>query len=114
MTQCHAGMLLDVILYSQDHDRHDGEHSAEPHAEGCNAQSAHPPQNPTPDPPDPSSAAQGEALAAEKGQQGMTDWEIIRQLGGYVWPKDNPEYRWRVAGASVLLVGAKALNVTVS
>lgn len=44
----------------------------------------------------------------------MTDWEILRQLGGYVWPKDNPDYRWRVAGASVLLVGAKALNVTVS
>lgn len=107
-------MLLDVALYSQDHDRHDHEHSAEPHAEGHNAHSPHPPQNPTPDPPIPSSAAQGETLAAEKGQQGMTDWEIIRQLGGYVWPKDNPEYRWRVAGASVLLVGAKALNVTVS
>lgn len=97
----------------EDHDRHDDEHSAEPHAQGSNAHSSHPPQNPTPDPPNPSSAAQGEALAAEKGQQGMTDWEIIRQLGGYVWPKDNPEYRWRVAGASVLLVGAKALNVTV-
>ncbi|DBB05104.1 TPA: ABC transporter B member 25, variant 2 [Trebouxia sp. C0006] len=97
----------------EDIDRHDNEHSAEPHAEGHNAHSPHPPQSPTPDPPIPSSAAQGEALAAEKGQQGMTDWEIIRQLGGYVWPKDNPEYRWRVAGASVLLVGAKALNVTV-
>lgn len=52
-------------------------------------------------------------LAAEKGQQGLTDWQIVKQLTSYVWPRDNPDYRWRVAGASVLLVGSKALNVTV-
>lgn len=82
--------------------------------QGQDTHPSHPPQNPTPDPPNPPAAAQGEALAAEKGQQGLTDWQIIRQLAGYVWPKDNPDYRWRVAGASVLLVGSKALNVTVS
>ena len=98
------------MLFPQDKEH---QHSDEHHPEVQDPHPSHPPQNPTPDPPNPSAAAQGEALAAEKGQQGMTDWEIIRQLGGYVWPKDNPEYRWRVAGASVLLVGAKGLNVTV-
>lgn len=98
----------------QDKEGHDTEQTDESHAERHQSRPHHPPQNPTPDPPNPSSAAQGDALAAEQGQQGMTDWEIIKQLGGYVWPKDNPEYRWRVVGASVLLVGAKALNVTVS
>ncbi|KAL3136559.1 hypothetical protein ABBQ38_005805 [Trebouxia sp. C0009 RCD-2024] len=83
------------------------------HNEGRDSQPFEPPSNPTPDPPNPSSAAHGEALAAEQGQQGLTDWQIIKQLGAYVWPADNPEYRWRVVGASVLLVGAKGLNVTV-
>ena len=89
------------------------EHSEDGQGEGRDPQPFEPPTNPTPDPPNPSSAAHGEALAAEQGQQGLTDWQIIKQLGAYVWPKDNPEYRWRVVGASVLLVGAKGLNVTV-
>ena len=82
--------------------------------QGHDQHPSHPPQYPTPDPPNPPTAAHGEGLAAEKGQQGLTDWQIVKQLAGYVWPKDNPDYRWRVAGASVLLVGSKALNVTVS
>ena len=44
---------------------------------------------------------------------GMSDAAIIRQLAVYLLPKDNPEYRWRVATALALLVGAKALNVAV-
>ncbi len=87
--------------------------SEDGHGEGRDPHPFEPPSNPTPDPPNPSSAAQGEALAAEQGQQGLTDWQIIKQLGAYVWPADNPEYRWRVVGASVLLVGAKGLSVTV-
>lgn len=44
---------------------------------------------------------------------GMSDAAIVRQLALYLLPKDNPEYRWRVATALALLVGAKALNVAV-
>ena len=84
------------------------------HQQGQDAHPSHPPQYPTPDPPNPPTAAPSEMLAAEKGQQGLTDWQIVKQLTSYVWPRDNPDYRWRVAGASVLLVGSKALNVTVS
>lgn len=94
-------------------ERNAKEHSEDGQSEGRESQPFEPPSNPTPDPPNPSSAAQVEALAAEQGQPGMTDWQIIKQLGAYVWPKDNPDYRWRVVGASVLLVGAKGLNVTV-
>lgn len=97
----------------QDKERDDKERSVDRHGHGQDQQPFEPPTNPTTDPPNSSSAAQGEALAAEQGQQGLTDWQIIRQLGSYVWPKDNPDYRWRVVGASVLLVGAKGLNVTV-
>ena len=84
------------------------------HQQGQDAHPSHPPQYPTPDPPNPPTAAPSEMLAAEKGQQGLTDWQIVKQLTSYVWPRDDPAYRWRVAGASVLLVGSKALNVTVS
>ena len=40
-------------------------------------------------------------------------WHIVRQLGGYLLPADNPEYRWRIGGALALLVAAKGLNVAV-
>ncbi|KAK9825858.1 hypothetical protein WJX81_004932 [Elliptochloris bilobata] len=43
----------------------------------------------------------------------MSDVSIMRHLAVYLMPKDNPEYRWRVATALALLVGAKALNVAV-
>ena len=100
-------------LSVQKQEPNDKEHSDDDRQQGRDPHPSHPPQNPTPDPPNPSSAAHGPLLAHEQGEQGMTDWQIIRQLANYVWPKDNPEYRWRVAGATVLLVGAKALNVTV-
>lgn len=104
-------MLSHKKLHVQE--RNAKEHSEDGQGEGRDSHTFEAPTNPTPDPPNPPSAAQGEALAGEQGQQGMTEWQILKQLGAYVWPKDNPEYRWRVVGASVLLVGAKGLNVTV-
>jgi hypothetical protein len=56
-------------------------------------------------------AGGGRAGVHERGV--MSDAAIVRQLAVYLLPKDNPEYRWRVATALTLLVGAKALNVAV-
>lgn len=39
--------------------------------------------------------------------------EILRQMSGYLWPKDNPEFRRRLSLALGLMVGAKLLNVSV-
>ena len=38
---------------------------------------------------------------------------IIRQLGQYLLPKDNAEYKARIGTALVLLVASKTLNVSV-
>lgn len=38
---------------------------------------------------------------------------IIRQLGQYLLPKDNAEYKARIAAALALLVASKGLNVSV-
>ena len=38
---------------------------------------------------------------------------IIRQLGQYLLPKDNAEYKARITAALALLVASKALNVSV-
>eukprot|EP00891_Asterochloris_glomerata_P008475 jgi/Astpho2/8475/Aster-05520 len=43
----------------------------------------------------------------------MTDAEIIRHLGSYLFSPENPEYRWRVAGALALLLASKSFNVLV-
>lgn len=38
---------------------------------------------------------------------------ILRELGAYLMPKDNPEYRWRIGTALTLLIASKGLNVAV-
>ncbi|XP_033740931.1 ATP-binding cassette sub-family B member 7, mitochondrial-like [Pecten maximus] len=40
-------------------------------------------------------------------------WDITRAMLGYVWPKDKPSIRIRVAAALTLLIGSKAVNVQV-
>ena len=51
--------------------------------------------------------------AHEAAGEKMSDWEIISYLSGYLFPKDNPEYRWRVVSAMGLLVASKGLSVGV-
>ncbi|KAF3500255.1 hypothetical protein F2Q69_00044047 [Brassica cretica] len=43
----------------------------------------------------------------------MADMNILRTLAGYLWMRDNPEFRFRVITALGFLVGAKVLNVQV-
>ncbi|KAG2333304.1 hypothetical protein Bca52824_004484, partial [Brassica carinata] len=43
----------------------------------------------------------------------MADMKILRTLAGYLWMRDNPEFRFRVITALGFLVGAKVLNVQV-
>ncbi|EXB57588.1 ABC transporter B family member 25 [Morus notabilis] len=45
--------------------------------------------------------------------QQVADIKILRTLAGYLWMKDNPEFRLRVITALGFLVGAKVLNVQV-
>ncbi|ONK55386.1 uncharacterized protein A4U43_UnF4030 [Asparagus officinalis] len=49
----------------------------------------------------------------ESPDEKITDMKIIRTLAKYLWLKDNVEFRFRVAMALGLLVGAKVINVQV-
>ena len=60
-----------------------------------------------------SAAAASAPPAVQTPAHGLTDQQIIRQLFGYVWPADNPEFKRRVAGALALLLGSKLLNIQV-
>ncbi|KAL0887111.1 hypothetical protein Bca101_011094 [Brassica carinata] len=51
-------------------------------------------------------------VASESGSA-MADMKILRTLAGYLWMRDNPEFRFRVVTALGFLVGAKVLNVQV-
>lgn len=42
-----------------------------------------------------------------KSPPGGADIRILKSLAGYLWMKDNPEFRFRVVAALCLLVGAK-------
>ncbi|XP_031385941.1 ABC transporter B family member 25, mitochondrial isoform X2 [Punica granatum] len=48
-----------------------------------------------------------------KEEDQVADTKILRTLAGYLWMKDNPEFRLRVLMALGFLVGAKVLNVQV-
>ncbi|KAH0906735.1 hypothetical protein HID58_038562 [Brassica napus] len=50
---------------------------------------------------------------ALESESAMADMKILRTLAGYLWMKDNPEFRFRVITALGFLVGAKVLNVQV-
>nr|XP_010921213.1 ABC transporter B family member 25, mitochondrial [Elaeis guineensis] len=49
----------------------------------------------------------------ESADKQITDMKILRTLAKYLWLKDNLEFRFRVAMALGLLVGAKVINVQV-
>lgn len=42
-----------------------------------------------------------------------SEWSALASLGGYIWPKDNPEARRRVAVAAGLMLVSKGLNIQV-
>ncbi|KAK9807673.1 hypothetical protein WJX72_005869 [[Myrmecia] bisecta] len=72
------------------------------------------PQPPPQAAPNPEWRSEGLSQSSmEKAGESMGDVPILRTLAGYLFPSDNPEYRWRVGGALTLLVSSKLLNVTV-
>lgn len=50
-----------------------------------------------------------DSSVVRKGPQDeqVADIKILQTLAGYLWMKDNPEFRWRVIAALGFLVGAK-------
>lgn len=48
-----------------------------------------------------------------KPEKAVADARILKSLASYLWPKENPEFRRRVALALSLLVASKVLNVQV-
>ncbi|KAF2008528.1 iron-sulfur clusters transporter atm1, mitochondrial precursor [Aaosphaeria arxii CBS 175.79] len=46
-------------------------------------------------------------------EQRKADWAIIKEMGKYLWPKDNLGTRARVGVAVSLLIGSKLLNVQI-
>src|SRR6187399_1894431 len=36
-------------------------------------------------------------------------WPTVRRFLPYLWPKEQPELRWRIAGAALFVVIAKAV-----
>ncbi|AFR97089.1 iron-sulfur clusters transporter ATM1, mitochondrial [Cryptococcus neoformans C23] len=59
----------------------------------------------------PTSLNTSKPIATES--QDKTDWSIIVKLAGNIWPKNNPNVKFRVIGALTLLVAGKVLNVQV-
>jgi ABC transporter ATM len=65
------------------------------------------PRTPTTTPQAPATPGAAYEAAAEK----MSDREILTSLAGYLWPRDNPEFKIRILGALGLMVGAKLLTI---
>ncbi|KAF2835063.1 putative ABC transporter [Patellaria atrata CBS 101060] len=65
----------------------------------------------------PATAAGDDPLLLEKNvsnkEQRKADWAILKEMGKYLWPKDNLGTRLRVGLSVGLLIGAKVLNVQV-
>jgi ATP-binding cassette, subfamily B, heavy metal transporter len=40
------------------------------------------------------------------------DWQTVRRFLPYLWPKDRPELRWRIAAAALLVLLAKVVVLT--
>jgi hypothetical protein len=49
----------------------------------------------------------------EAAAASTTNAAILQELAGYLMPKDNPEYRWRIGTALTFLIASKGLNVAV-
>lgn len=61
-------------------------------------------------------AAAGDPLAQvdkSASDQRKADWAIMKEMSRYLWPKDSPGTKFRVALAVGLLIGGKVLNVQV-
>ena len=39
-------------------------------------------------------------------------WQTLRRFVPYLWPRDDPALRWRIAGALLLVLGSKAIVLT--
>jgi ATP-binding cassette subfamily B protein len=46
---------------------------------------------------------------AQPNTKDLADWSTVRRFLPYLWPKDRPELRWRIAWAGVFVVVAKAV-----
>ncbi|KAI9822142.1 MAG: Iron-sulfur clusters transporter atm1, mitochondrial [Thelocarpon impressellum] len=69
-------------------------------------------QKPSSAKPEPLDPLLSEHLVSNK-QQRKADWAIMKEMAGYLWPKDNLGTKARVGLSLGLLVGAKVLNVQV-
>jgi ABC-type transport system involved in Fe-S cluster assembly fused permease/ATPase subunit len=49
---------------------------------------------------------------AQSKQKDLADWSTIRRFLPYLWPKERPELRWRIAWAGLFVVAAKAVVLT--
>ncbi|AKH43988.1 ATP-binding cassette subfamily B protein [Altererythrobacter atlanticus] len=47
-----------------------------------------------------------------KSQEDYAGWNTVRRFLPYLWPKDRPELRWRIAGATFFVVLAKIVVLT--
>ena len=39
-------------------------------------------------------------------------WQTLRRFFPYLWPRDNPALRWRIAGALLLVLASKGIVLT--
>ena len=53
-----------------------------------------------------------EAEAKPREAQDWAGWRTIRRFLPYLWPTERPDLRWRIAGAAVFVVIAKAVVLT--
>lgn len=67
----------------------------------------------TPNPDQSANKTKQIKTVSSESDSAMADMKILRTLAGYLWMKDNPEFRFRVITALGFLVGAKVLNVQV-
>ena len=39
-------------------------------------------------------------------------WATLKRFLPYLWPRDNPKLRWRIVGAVLLILAAKATTLS--
>ncbi len=49
---------------------------------------------------------------AQVKQKDLADWSTVRRFLPYLWPKERPELRWRIAWAALFVIVAKAVVLT--
>ena len=59
-----------------------------------------------------SGQADNENPANNSPRRDPADWGTIRRFGPYLWPKERPDLRWRIAGAAFFVIIAKAVVLT--